>query len=146
MKRLAVLALALSLASSLTVSAQQKGKKEKDQPQKAKAHDARVTVAFTNPQRDAVRSYFVDAHGRGNCPPGLAKKNNGCLPPGQAKKRYAVGQRLPSDIRIGELPRGLNERIGPLPSGYRYGMVDGDVLMFVVSSRLVVDIINAFVP
>jgi hypothetical protein len=31
----------------------------------------------------------------GNCPPGLAKKNNGCLPPGQAKKRYVVGQRLP---------------------------------------------------
>jgi hypothetical protein len=22
-----------------------------------------------------------------NCPPGLAKKNNGCLPPGQAKKQ-----------------------------------------------------------
>jgi hypothetical protein len=31
----------------------------------------------------------------GNCPPGLAKKNNGCLPPGQAKRRYNVGQRLP---------------------------------------------------
>ena len=29
----------------------------------------------------------------GSCPPGLAKKNNGCLPPGQAKKRYDVGQR-----------------------------------------------------
>ena len=24
---------------------------------------------------------------RANCPPGLAKKNNGCLPPGQASKR-----------------------------------------------------------
>lgn len=30
---------------------------------------------------------------RGNCPPGLAKKGNGCLPPGQAKKLYNVGQR-----------------------------------------------------
>lgn len=30
---------------------------------------------------------------RGQCPPGLAKKNNGCLPPGQAKKLYDVGQR-----------------------------------------------------
>jgi hypothetical protein len=28
------------------------------------------------------------------CPPGLAKKGNGCLPPGQAKKRFARGQRL----------------------------------------------------
>ena len=34
-------------------------------------------------------------YGVGGCPPGLAKKNNGCRPPGQAKKQYAVGQRLP---------------------------------------------------
>jgi hypothetical protein len=31
----------------------------------------------------------------GNCPPGLAKKGNGCLPPGQAKKLFAVGEALP---------------------------------------------------
>lgn len=31
------------------------------------------------------------------CPPGLAKKGNGCLPPGQAKKRFARGQRLERD-------------------------------------------------
>ena len=37
------------------------------------------------------RLYALDA--RGNCPPGLAKKNNGCMPPGQAKNRYEVGQR-----------------------------------------------------
>jgi hypothetical protein len=30
---------------------------------------------------------------RGNCPPGLAKKQNGCMPPGRAKKLYNVGQR-----------------------------------------------------
>ena len=35
------------------------------------------------------------AGGGGGCPPGLAKKNNGCLPPGQAKKLYNVGQRYP---------------------------------------------------
>jgi hypothetical protein len=37
------------------------------------------------------RRYALDA--RGSCPPGLAKKHNGCLPPGQAKKLYDVGQR-----------------------------------------------------
>jgi hypothetical protein len=31
--------------------------------------------------------------GIGQCPPGLAKKNNGCLPPGQAKK-YGIGDRI----------------------------------------------------
>jgi hypothetical protein len=31
----------------------------------------------------------------GGCPPGLAKKNNGCMPPGHAKKMFSVGERLP---------------------------------------------------
>ena len=30
----------------------------------------------------------------GGCPPGLARKGNGCLPPGQAKKMFGLGQRL----------------------------------------------------
>lgn len=29
-----------------------------------------------------------------SCPPGLAKKNNGCLPPGQAKKVFGLGDRI----------------------------------------------------
>lgn len=37
------------------------------------------------------RYYALDR--RGGCPPGLAKKGNGCLPPGQATKLYNVGQR-----------------------------------------------------
>ncbi|HET9354673.1 MAG TPA: hypothetical protein VFO42_00760 [Sphingomicrobium sp.] len=31
--------------------------------------------------------------GNRNCPPGLAKKNNGCLPPGIAKQSFNVGDR-----------------------------------------------------
>jgi hypothetical protein len=37
------------------------------------------------------RLYAFNA--RGSCPPGLAKRNNGCQPPGQAKRTYNVGQR-----------------------------------------------------
>jgi len=37
------------------------------------------------------RLYALNA--RGACPPGLAKKDNGCLPPGHSKKLYSVGQR-----------------------------------------------------
>jgi hypothetical protein len=37
------------------------------------------------------RHYAFD--GRGRCPPGLAKKHNGCMPPGQARKMYNSGQR-----------------------------------------------------
>jgi hypothetical protein len=34
-------------------------------------------------------------YGMNGCPPGLAKKNPQCMPPGQHKKRYSLGQRLP---------------------------------------------------
>ncbi len=35
--------------------------------------------------------------GRNGCPPGLAKKNNGCLPPGQAKKAGRFNDRYNDD-------------------------------------------------
>ncbi len=40
-------------------------------------------------------AYGYNGHAS-NCPPGLAKKHNGCLPPGQYKKRFAQGQRFNS--------------------------------------------------
>lgn len=43
-----------------------------------------------------------DRYGR-NCPPGLAKKNNGCLPPGQAKKMMREGDRYQEGMGY-ELP------------------------------------------
>ena len=39
-----------------------------------------------------------------NCPRGLARKNNGCLAPGQAKKRFAQGDRLPAAFRTSNVP------------------------------------------
>src|SRR5690349_5194447 len=40
-------------------------------------------------------SHEAYGYGMGGCPPGLAKKHNGCMPPGQAKKLYR-GQRWQS--------------------------------------------------
>ena len=139
MRRLVPFALALSLVGSTALSAQ-KPKKQKGKPQ-----ETQVTVVFVDTQRDAARSYFVEHHGRGNCPPGLAKKNNGCLPPGQAKKRYVVGQPLPRGIVVGDLPGDLSVRIGPAPAGYRYGILDGDLVKLAVGTLLVVDAIDGLV-
>lgn len=152
MRRIAVLLLALSFVSSMTVSAQKPDKgKEKAKGKPPATHAAEnppathVTVVFNDTQRGAARDYFVSAHGRGNCPPGLAKKNNGCLPPGQAKKRYVVGQPLPKGIVVAELPRELSVRIGVAPTGYRYGLLDGDLVKLAVGTMLVVDAIDGFV-
>lgn len=45
----------------------------------------------------AVHDYYAESGRGGHCPPGLAKKNNGCMPPGQARK-WAVGRPLPRDV------------------------------------------------
>ena len=139
MRRLVALALALSLVGPLPLAAQ-KPKKEKQ-----KSHETQVTVVFSATQREAARSYFVQEHGRGKCPPGLAKKHNGCLPPGQAKKRYVVGHSLPHGIVVEELPVTLSGRIGPAPPGYRYGILDGDLVKLAVGTMLVVDAIEGMV-
>jgi len=144
MRRLVALTLVFSLVGSLTLSAQGKGKGPKEKPQEKPQH-AGVTVVFSDPHREAARSYFVTQYGRGNCPPGLAKKNNGCLPPGQAKKRYVVGQPLPRGIVVAELPKELAVRIGPAPTGYRYGILDGDLVKLAVGTMLVVDAIDGLV-
>ena len=139
MRLLVALALALSLLAPTTLFAQKPTK------QKGKPQDSQVTVVFSDTQREAARLYFVEDHGRGNCPPGLAKKQNGCLPPGQAKKRYAVGHPLPQGIVVGTLPVELSVRIGPAPPGYRYGILDGDLVKLAVGTMLVVDAIEGLV-
>ena len=147
MRQIVAVGLALSLAASITLAAQKpgKGKGKGDGKGEGKGPDTHVAVVFDDTQRGAARSYFVNAYGRGNCPPGLAKKNNGCLPPGQAKKRYVVGQRLPSGIVIADLPRELSSRIGVAPAGYRYGLLDGDLVKLALGTMLVVDAIEGFV-
>jgi len=118
---------------------------QKPKKAKEKSHETQVTVVFSATQREAAGSYFVKEHGRGNCPPGLAKKHNGCLPPGQAKKRYVVGHSLPPGIVLEELPVELSVRIGSPPSGYRYGILDGDLVKIAAGTLLVVDAIEGMV-
>jgi hypothetical protein len=116
---------------------------KKEKPDKGKkAGGVSVTVAFTEEQRGAVRGFYVERYGRGNCPPGLAKKGNGCLPPGQAKKRYVIGRPLGPRITWQPVPAELSARLGPPPAGHLYVTLDGDVLKLAVGTMLVVDAID----
>lgn len=88
--------------------------------------------------RNAVYSYYRPQYLAGNCPPGLAKKNNGCLPPGQAKKLWAIGQPLPGSVVFYPLPGALLAQLTPAPAGYEYVRVANDVLMMAVGTRMIV--------
>lgn len=118
--------------------------KDKKKDKHDKAEQVRVG-GFNADERGRVQVFFVETHGRGKCPPGLAKKNNGCLPPGQAKKRYVVGHPLPRNIRFEPVPREVEVRIGPAPNGYQYGIVDGDLVKLALGTLLVVDAIDGLV-
>ena len=96
---------------------------------------------FGAPQRVVVNNYYGNEFRAGRCPPGLAKKNNGCMPPGQAKK-YLVGQRLPSNVVYYQVPQTVVYQLGAPPSGYRYVRVASDILLLAVGTGMVVDAIQ----
>ena len=75
----------------------------------------RGVVRFRDVDRDDL---FVRrlGYGVGGCPPGLAKKNNGCMPPGQAAK--FIGQPLVTATRFGAL--------APLPRSFGNLFYDDD--------------------
>ena len=88
-----------------------------------------------------VREYYVEQFRGGRCPPGLAKKHNGCMPPGQARK-WQLGRPLPRDVIFHDVPQPLVIQIGQPPSGYRYVRVATDILMIAIGTGMVVDAIQ----
>lgn len=101
----------------------------------------RVDGHFGDDQRTAVRNYYGEQYRVGRCPPGLAKKNNGCMPPGQARK-WAVGQPMPREVVYYSLPPAITVQLGVPPAGHRYVRVASDILLIAVGTGMVVDAIQ----
>jgi hypothetical protein len=96
------------------------------------------TYVVADRDRNAIYGYYRNEFAAGNCPPGLAKKNNGCLPPGQAKKLWAIGQPLPAGLAYYPLPPVLMGQLTPAPAGYQYARVGSDILMLAAGTGMVV--------
>lgn len=110
------------------------------QGQRAATPPAAATPgAVVVPDRDraTIVGYYQAQVRAGNCPPGLAKKNNGCLPPGQAKKLWTLGQPLPMNVAYAALPGVLLGQLGAAPVGYEYIRVANDILLMAVGTRLI---------
>ena len=103
--------------------------------------DVRVDVHFDDHQRAVVREYYEDSFRHGRCPPGLAKKHNGCMPPGQAKK-WQMGRPLPRDVVYYDLPPRVVVSLGVPPAGHKYVRVASDILLIAVGTGMVVDAID----
>lgn len=97
---------------------------------------------FTDRQRNIVHDYYAAQYRKGKkCPPGLAKKQNGCMPPGQAKK-WAVGKPLPEGVVYYELPQKVLVELGPPPPNHKYVRVAQDILLLTTGTKMVVDAID----
>ena len=149
--------LALAFAGMLAIGPALAKQDKDDHPGKGKGHSQKgggkaarddggpavgKRAHFEDKHRAILSNYYSEQFRAGRCPPGLAKKNNGCLPPGQAKK-WNVGQPLPRDVVVYSVPQTLVARFGPPPSGCRYVRVASDILVISIGSRVVVDVLIA---
>ena len=100
-----------------------------------------VDIHFGDHDRAVIHDYYEERYSEGHCPPGLAKKHNGCMPPGQAKK-WRMGYPIPRDVIYHDLPPSVIVQIGLPPAGHKYVRVAADILLIAIGTGIVVDAIE----
>lgn len=118
-----------------------KGKQGQNQNSQGNQYSDRDRAHFGDHQKVVVREYYAQEFRGGHCPPGLAKKNNGCMPPGQAKK-WHKGRPLPRDVVYYDLPPRLVVELGTPPAGHKFVRVASDILLIAIGTGMVVDAID----
>ncbi|HEY4133737.1 MAG TPA: RcnB family protein [Alphaproteobacteria bacterium] len=111
-----------------------------DRPQVV--HNATINIRIENDERSIVHDYYGGEISRGRCPPGLAKKQNGCLPPGHARQ-WVVGRPLPREVVYYDLPPQLIVQLHP-PHGARYVRAGSDILLIAIGTGVVLDALQDF--
>ena len=80
--------------------------------------------------------------GKGDMPPGLSGKLQG-MPPGQVKKMWKKGERIPSTYIVPQYfiaePRVYH--LAPPPPGYRWVVVDGDAYLVQTRNGLIAEVV-----
>ncbi|NKE67352.1 DUF1236 domain-containing protein [Ramlibacter sp. RBP-2] len=115
--------------------------KERRHAGKRRVEDVPVGGYFSDRHRSYAREYYTERYSNAKaCPPGLAKKNNGCMPPGQARK-LVPGQPVPAGVTLYPVPQPVIVQLPPPPYGYRYARVGNDIVLVRNENQLIVDII-----
>jgi hypothetical protein len=96
-------------------------------------------VKLVEHDRVVIREY-IGHHRDKWCPPGLAKKHNGCMPPGQLK--YKVGETIPTTVHYTLVPRTVVRTWAPLPPDEIYVRTGGDVYVMDKTSRTILDAVT----
>jgi hypothetical protein len=104
-------------------------------------HGAHATMEHSKHNKSQMYAY-----GARGCPPGLAKKNAMCMPPGQFKKLHSVGHRYPTSYGnlwgYNQIPYDLRSRYG-FNQNYRYYYGDGYLYQVDPRTMLIQRVVNA---
>jgi Ni/Co efflux regulator RcnB len=93
---------------------------------------------FSEQNKKFIHQYYSDRFQKGHCPPGLLKKDNGCLPPGHAKK-WEKGRLLPREVIFHDLPSTILGQLGEPPPKHRFVRVARDILLISTGTGKVLD-------
>lgn len=124
--------------------------KSKGQGNKGK-HGQTIHQGHAKQAKHAQRVYqgrtTANFWGNRSCPPGLAKKNNGCLPPGIAKQSFNVGDRWNgnySQWNYNQVPSDWRNQYN-LDADNRYYYRNGYLYSVDPQTRLVESVIQALI-
>jgi Ni/Co efflux regulator RcnB len=98
----------------------------------------RKSEYFSEKNKKFIHQYYSDRFQKGPCPPGLLKKDNGCLPPGHAKM-WEKGRPLPREVIFHDLPSSILEQLGEPPPRHRFVRVAQDILLISTGTGKVLD-------
>ena len=116
--------------------------KAEKKAEKRQREDIKQGAYFNDQQRTSARQYYATTYKDGKrCPPGLAKKNNGCLPPGQVRN-WTVGQPVPTNVTVYSVAQPVIRMLPPAPVGYRYARLGNDIVLVQQQNNIIVDIIQ----
>ncbi len=119
-----------------------RAEKEQKHAEKRQREEIKQGTYFNDQQRTYVREYYTTNYGGAKrCPPGLAKKNNGCMPPGQVRN-WVVGQPVPRGVTVYSVAPPVIRMLPPAPYGYRYARLGGDIVLVQQQNNIIVDIIQ----
>ena len=101
----------------------------------------RIGGYIDDEHRHETREYYREYSRSGRCPPGLAKKHDGCRSYRQSR-HWAMGEYLPRDVVYHRVEPEVSIHLGTPPRGHEFIRVASDILLIAVGTGLVVDAID----
>ena len=149
MKNIVILAGLAALATATPALADRGHGNDRHDNQRGDRHDNQRGDRHDNQRgdrHDSREGWGTYGAWGNNCPPGLRKKHNGCMAPGQARKRYNEGQRWNDGYgtrwSYNQIPYGYRQQYNLNPND-RYYYRDGYLYRVNRRSNLVEQVLSA---